>query len=77
MVRVIGMADTLSDHSHRRRLKGHTMDGQSRIGGSYLRVVTGMAGALSDDSHRRHLKGHTMDGQSRIGGSYLKNVTGD
>ena len=77
MVRVIGMADALSDHSHRRHLQGHTIDGQSRIGGSYLKIVTGMAGALSDYSHRRHLQGHTMDGQSRIGGSYLKNVTGD
>ena len=77
MLRVTGMADALSDHSHRRHLQGHTMDGQSRIGGSYLKIVTGMAGALSDYSHRRHLQGRTMDGQSRIGGSYLKIVTGD
>ena len=34
MVRVIGMADALSDYSHRRHLQSHTMDGQSRIGGS-------------------------------------------
>ena len=27
MVRVIGMADALSDYSHRRHLQGHTMDG--------------------------------------------------
>ncbi len=41
MVRVIGMADALSDYSHRRHLQSHTMDGQSRIGGSYLKIVAG------------------------------------
>ena len=38
---VTGMAGALSDYSRRRHLQGHTMDGQSRIGGSYLKIVTG------------------------------------
>ena len=77
MVREIGMADAISDYSHRGHLQSRTMDGQSGIGGNYLKSVTGMAGALSGYSHRDHLQSHTMDGQSRIGGSYLKIVTGD
>ena len=35
------MAGALSDYSHRRHLQGHTIDGQSRSGGSYLKIVTG------------------------------------
>ena len=39
---VTGMAGALSDYGHRRHLQGHTIDGQSRIGGSYLKIVTGI-----------------------------------
>ena len=35
------MAGALSDYGHRRHLQGHTIDGHSRIEGSYLKIVTG------------------------------------
>ena len=35
------MAGALSDYGHQHLLQGHTIDGQSRIGGSYLKIVTG------------------------------------
>ena len=35
------MAGVFSDYGHRRHLQGLTIDGQSRIGGSYLKIVTG------------------------------------
>ena len=41
MLWVTGMAGALSDYGHWRHLQGHTIDGQSRIGGSYLKIVTG------------------------------------
>ena len=47
------MVGALSDYGHRRHLQGHTIDGQSRIGGSYLKIVMG---GLTSKTRRKSIK---------------------
>ena len=47
------MAGALSDYGHRRHLQDHTLDGQSRMGGSYLKIVTG---GLTSKTRRESIK---------------------
>ena len=41
MLWMTGTAGALSDYGHWRHLQCHMIDGQSRIGGSYLKIVMG------------------------------------